>query len=214
MGSTFTAAQKAAVRAGTFEDLFLGDHWVINGITWRIVDMDYWLNTGDTRSTRHHLVIMPDHTLKTEAMNPTDTTDGGYVGTELRAHLIDAQHPVHAEVEAAFGDALLTHRAYLANAVSGGAASAGAWYDSAVEVPSEIMLFGSRILSKSMIGDADRTQLSLFSVCPRSIVDVDLHYWVRDVGSASSFDYVDNHGELKQLAASVRSGIRPVFPVG
>ena len=51
MGSTFTAAQKAAVRAGTFEDLFLGDHWVINGITWRIVDMDYWLNTGDTRFT-------------------------------------------------------------------------------------------------------------------------------------------------------------------
>ncbi len=42
LGTSVTAAQKAAIQDGTFKDLFLGDYWVIGGVNWRIVDMDYW----------------------------------------------------------------------------------------------------------------------------------------------------------------------------
>ena len=54
LGTSVTAAQKAAIQDGTFKDLFLGDYWVINDVTWRIVDMDYWYNTGSTALTTHH----------------------------------------------------------------------------------------------------------------------------------------------------------------
>ena len=36
LGTSVTAAQWAAIGAGTFDDLFIGDYWTINGIVWRI----------------------------------------------------------------------------------------------------------------------------------------------------------------------------------
>ncbi len=33
LGSAVTTEQLAAIQAGTFEDLWLGDYWVINGVT-------------------------------------------------------------------------------------------------------------------------------------------------------------------------------------
>ena len=53
LGSTFTAAQKAAVSSGTFTGLWIGDYWTIGGIQWIIVDFDYW------GGTTHHLLVMP-----------------------------------------------------------------------------------------------------------------------------------------------------------
>lgn len=63
--------------------MFLGDYWNIGGRIWRIVDMDYWYNCGDTAFTSHHLVIMPDEALYNAQMNTTNVTTGGYVGSEM-----------------------------------------------------------------------------------------------------------------------------------
>lgn len=48
LGTSVTAAQKAAIANGTFDDLFIGDYWTIGSIKYRIADMDYWLNCGDS----------------------------------------------------------------------------------------------------------------------------------------------------------------------
>ena len=40
LGTSYTAAQSSQVTAGTFDDLFVGDYWVINGVYWRIEDFD------------------------------------------------------------------------------------------------------------------------------------------------------------------------------
>lgn len=63
LGPALTAAQKAEIKAGTFKGFFVGDYWTIGDNIWRIVDINYWLNCGDTSCTTPHLVIMPDAVL-------------------------------------------------------------------------------------------------------------------------------------------------------
>ena len=48
LGTAVTAAQYAAIAAGTFDDLFVGDYWVIGGVTYRIAAFDYYLRCGDS----------------------------------------------------------------------------------------------------------------------------------------------------------------------
>ena len=81
LGGGVSSAQKAAIKDGSFDNLYIGDYWVINGVTWRIADMDYFLRCGDTEFARHHLIIVPDTQLYTGKMNETHTTEGGYVGS-------------------------------------------------------------------------------------------------------------------------------------
>ena len=81
LGGGVSSTQKAAIKDGSFDNLFIGDYWVINGVTWRIADMDYFLRCGDTDFTSHHLVIVPDTQLYAGKMNEAHTTEGGYVGS-------------------------------------------------------------------------------------------------------------------------------------
>lgn len=65
LGTSMTAAQKAAIRDGSFAGLYLGDYWTHGGVNWRIVDFDYWMRRIGGRDpvtyiADHHLVIMPD----------------------------------------------------------------------------------------------------------------------------------------------------------
>lgn len=63
LGSSYTAEQKAAIAAGTFDDIYVGDYWTFGGTVWRVVDIDTFYQHGDPRCTEHHAVIMPDEAL-------------------------------------------------------------------------------------------------------------------------------------------------------
>lgn len=111
MGNAVTPEQYAAIRAGTFEDLYIGDYWTIGGIDYRIAAFDYYLNSGDTRCTTHHAVIAPDTCLYITSMNSTNTTNGGYVGSAMHtANLEQAK----TTIKGAFSGHVLKHRIYLA----------------------------------------------------------------------------------------------------
>ena len=84
LGDEVTADQYAAIAAGTFDDMYIGDYWTINGVNWRIAHFDYWLNCGDSETTTHHVVIVPDSTLYSAKMNETNTTAGGYLHSKMR----------------------------------------------------------------------------------------------------------------------------------
>lgn len=217
LGTALTTAQKTAIQNGTFKGLFLGDYWVIGGYNWRIVDMDYWYNAGDTAFTKHHLVIMPDTCLYTAQMNETNITTGGYVGSAMyTTNLANAK----TLATSAFGDAVLTHREYLTNAVTSGYPSAGAWYDSNVELPNEIMIYGSLVFTPAGDGSVivnrytvSKTQLALFSVAPK-FANIRATYWLRDVVSSARFALVNCDGDANYYDASNSIGVRPVFPIG
>lgn len=218
LGTALTAVQKAAIKAGSFKGMFLGDYWSIGGRIWRIVDMDYWYNCGDTAFTSHHLVIMPDEALYNAQMNTTNVTTGGYVGSKMyKTNMANAKTIVNA----AFQGSVLTHREHLCNAVANGKQSGGAWFDSSIELPSEIMMYGHIHFGNASDGNTipniyttSKTQLALFMVCPRFITDRSHVQWLRDVVSSATFASVDSFGDTTCGAASDSYGVRPVFPVG
>lgn len=218
LGTALTAVQKAAIKDGSFKGMFLGDYWSIGGRIWRIVDMDYWYNCGDTAFTSHHLVIMPDEALYNAQMNTTNVTTGGYVGSAMyKSNLANAKTIVNA----AFQGSVLTHREYLCNAVANGRPSGGAWFDSSIELPNEPMMYGHPHFSPTSDGSTvpsiytiSKTQLALFMVCPRFIVNRSYNQWLRDVVSSADFARVNGDGNTGCNGASGSLGVRPVFPVG
>ena len=218
LGTALTAVQKAAIKDGSFKGMFLGDYWSIGGRIWRIVDMDYWYNCGDTAFTSHHLVIMPDEALYNAQMNTTNVTTGGYVGSAMyKSNLANAKTIVNS----AFQGSVLTHREYLCNAVANGRPSGGAWFDSSIELPNEPMMYGHPHFSPTSDGSTvpsiytiSKTQLALFMVCPRFIVNRSYNQWLRDVVSSAVFALVDPDGNADYSHASSSYGVRPVFPVG
>ena len=218
LGTALTAVQKAAIKDGSFKGMFIGDYWNIGGRIWRIVDMDYWYNCGDTAFTSHHLVIMPDEALYNAQMNTTNVTTGGYVGSEMYKKNLENAKTI---VNAAFQGSVLTHREYLCNAVANGRPSGGAWFDSSIELPNEPMMYGHPHFSPTSdsstvpsIYTISKTQLALFMVCPRFIVNRSYNQWLRDVVSSAYFAFVGNYGDPSCYYASDSYGVRPVFPVG
>ena len=217
LGTAITAAQKTAISSGTFDDLFVGDYWTLNGTAYRIADMDYWINCGDTAFTKHHLVMVPDGNMYNAPMNDTNTTEGGYVGSKMYTEGLDN---AKATIQAAFGNMLQTHREILINAVTDGHPSGYAWYDSTVELMNEIMVYGSYIYAPAGNGaltptryTIDKQQLSLFRLCP-AMVNKRLTYWLRDVVSSAHFADVLLRGYADYSNASDSIGVRPVFAIG
>lgn len=217
LGTSITSEQLAAIKAGTFDNLFIGDYWTINGHAYEIADMDYWYNTGDTNFVSHHLVMIPRSSLYNAQMNESNTTEGGYVGSLMYTENLET---AKTQILADFGDNLLTHREYLINAVTDGYPSAGAWYDSSVELMNEIMVYGSLIRSARNSGTSvpntytcDKQQLAIFALAPKRL-NIRVTQWLRDVVSATSFAIVGACGDAGYGSASYSSGVRPVFPIG
>lgn len=217
LGAVVTEEQKANIKNGTFKGFFLGDYWTIGSYTWRIVDFDYWYNCGDTAFTTPHLVIMPDKPLYNAQMNETNITTGGYTGSLMYTENLDQAKTLAAS---AFGDLILTHREYLTNAVTDGHASAGAWFDSTLDLPNEIMMYGCHVYAAMNNGTViptnytiGKTQLALFTVVPKLISNC-ATFWLRDVVSSAYFASVNLIGAASSYAASASFGVRPVFAIG
>ena len=217
LGTAFTAAQSAAIRDGSFKDLYIGDYWTINGTVYRIADFDYFLRSGDTECTAHHAVIVPDVNMDSQKMNDTNVTTGAYIGSKMyTTYMATAK----AKIKADFGSAhILAHREYLANAVANGKQSAGAWYDSEIELMTESMVYGAPHFAPACDGStvpANYTvackQLNLFRHRP-DLISNRRDYWLRDVVSAAGFAYVSDYGYCRYTGASYACGVRPAFPI-
>lgn len=226
LGTSVTAAQYAAISAGTFEDMYIGDYWVINGVNWRIAAFDYYLNCGDTSCTKHHVVIVPDSCLYNAQMHNTssgqyeagaaNTTAGGYVGSDMYTTNLEQ---AKTTIKAAFSGHVLKHRVYLTNAVTDGRPSAGAWCDSEVELMNEQMVYGGSIFMPIGNGSTvfanyrvEKSQLPLFAHEPSRICNR-ATWWLRDVVSASYFARVASDGYATYSYASPSRGVRPAFAI-
>ena len=224
LGNTVTTARHAAIKAGTFDDLYIGDYWTIGGVNYRIAAFDYYLNSGDTNCTTHHVVIVPDTCLYNAQMHNTssggwengavNTTAGGYVGSDMyKSNLEQAK----TTIKSAFSGHVLKHRIYLTNAVANGRASGGAWFDSEVDLMCEQMVYGSGIFSPVSDGSnvpanyrVEKSQLPLFQHEPSRIGNR-ATWWLRDVITAFGFAIVRDSGLASYLNASYSVGVRPAF---
>lgn len=230
LGSSLTTAQKNAIAAGTFDDMFIGDYWEINGIKWRIAHFDYWYRSGDTQCTTHHVVVVPDNVLNYKIMNDKvdnkDVTTGAYINSKMyQSQIADARNIV----KTAFGENnILTHREWFANATNvGGWETGGAWYDSQIDLMNEIMVYGSNIFHNCVNGTSwpggnytiDKVQLALFRLDQSYTIALNpagtdrANWWLRDVCSATYFALVNGYGGAANSGASTSGGVRPAFAI-
>ena len=217
LGTSVTSAQWAAIQAGTFDDMYIGDYWVIGGVTYRIAAFDYYLRAGDTDMTTHHVTLVPDVPMYTHVMNDTNVTTGGYVGSKMYTRgLTQAKNTINT----AFGSThVLTHRQYLSNAVTNGRPSGGSWYDSTVELMTEQNVYGGKIFGAGNEGSSvpalytvDKSQYPLFAFRP-DLISNRQTFWLRDVVSAALFALVSYYGIATSGHASDVYGVRPAFSI-
>lgn len=207
LGSAVTDAQWAAIKDGTFKDLYIGDFWTIGDVTYRIAAFDYYLRKGDSvKCEDHHVTIVPDQILYNQRMNATNTSSGCYVGSEMYS---TGLNKAKSMISSAFGsDHILSHQMKFNNATSG-----VAWYDSTVHLMNEINVHGCYIMCDlSNKSSVDTTQFPLFAHRPDLIL-YNGGYWIRDVRGAQ-FCYVDGRGAaMDYYNATIAVGVRPAFSI-
>jgi hypothetical protein len=215
LGDKYTDEQKQAIINGTFDDLFIGDYWIINGITWRIADFDYYYNVYYLdQDDAHHVVIVPDTILYEAQMNPTDTTKGCYTGSEMYTKNLD-------EARAAFDDAfgsmfIATHKGYYSNRTDdSGIPQDTTVRDMRVELMSEEQVYGHAVWGVCNQNGFDVgtqvTQFRLFAL-DKTKINIGQTYWLTNVTNVLGhgfFAAMMKDGAPFFNPATFQNGVRP-----
>ena len=196
--------------------LFDGGTYTVN---WVITDCDYWINKGDTAKPAHHVAIVPQVPIFSARMNPTNTAEGCYAGSEMYRSIIPA---CATGIVSAFGsDHILTFRDYLAydlntSAVSSGSTTFtgaswhGAWHSQQCNLLSEAMVYNGPHCASSALDNIVATrQMSAFRLSEKAINYNTYPWWLRDVGSSELFAGVGGCGDVLVREASRVFGVRP-----
>ena len=212
LGTSITDAQNTAIKNRTYDDLFIGDYWTINGVNWRIVAIDYYYNIGDTNFDKGNIIVMPDTVLYSAQMNNTNTTAGAYGGSLMRTQNLNNARTIARD---AFGSHLANHRIFLANSVDTSGPNNWTWYDSdGVELPNEVQIYGTRVWGSALKGydvATQKQQFPLMALAPQ-FVNIRQTYWLQDVSSSSVsglFADVNGGGLADAGYASYSYGVRP-----
>ena len=213
LGTSITDAQNTAIKNRTYDDLFIGDYWTINGVNWRIVAIDYYFNVGDTNFDKGNIIVMPDTVLYSAQMNDSNTTAGAYYGSLMRTQNLNNARTI---AQNAFGSHLANHRILLANSADTSGPNGWAWYDSdGVELPNEVQIYGTRVWGSALKGfdvATQKQQFPLLALAPQ-FVSIRQNYWLQDVSSlsvSSNFAGVNLVGIAEgYFLASSSNGVRP-----
>jgi len=235
-GRDITAAFDAGtvsehIADGTFKDIFPGDYITkqvtISGtaytVNWVIADCDYWINKGDAAMIAHHVAIVPLTQIFFARMNSTNTTAGGYKGSEMYKNVIPA---CATGIVSAFGSGhILTFMDALTNSVdtshvsSGfpqymGTPSGSEWVSVQCNLMSEKMVYGAPICAAGAMDNMMATrQMSAFRLSGRLINYNRQGWWLRDVVSYAAFALAGDaaRGDYARynLASHADGGVRP-----
>lgn len=248
---------KGADGYSLYEDIFVGDYFQMSRPIsayertgqYQTVGSDYVTiagistlkRNGDTDAINYeHLVMVPgkgfggtQHFGKSR-MNETDTTVGGYLGSEMNATTIGAvatsgstaaTATINQQLYAEFGAHLKTTREIVSKAVNntgynrfgnaGGCASEWEWGDYQAVLMSEVEVYGSEVWSSSGFdtGNANH-QLPLFFFSTEAQNNRSAWYWLKGVASSAYFCSAGSDG----LAGYSRAGfagncVRPRFVI-
>lgn len=206
-----------------------------------IAGIDSLCGNGDNISMDyHHLVMVPGHGFGgtqhfgRSRMNPTNTTVGGYKGSEMNTTVIGevvstgstaTGATVNQQLYAEFGSHLKTTKELVSNAInasgynrfdtSGGCSNGWEWISVQAILLSEVELYGSIVWSSSAYDTGTAShQLELFRHSKQAVNNRSAWYWLKDVASASYFCLCDNGGYARFSSASSAHGyVRPRFVI-
>lgn len=209
LGTSVTDEMYAAITAGTFDDMFVGDYFTINSTVYRIAGFNLIKNCGDNVNVGNNVCLVPDNALANAQMNENNETTGAYANSDMRTtNLTQVTNKIITD----FGSShVISYRNVLANATAGGQASGSMWYDCKVELMSEVMVYGMKVWGNTgyEVGCLNE-QFPLFRINPESI-HRRYSYWLQSVGSQASFSLVRTYGNADISNASSALGVRPFF---
>lgn len=221
----------ANIQAGKFVGIHIGDYITksitVDGTTysnvkWILGDFDYHLHRGNTETTAHHVLVFPEGVLGQHRMNETNTTEGGYTGSEMWTTTI----PKYVTgIQTAFGsDHVLSHNELLTNSVDMTTPSKGwpkcigmadkwAWTTVLVNLFNEAMVYGATPFSSSGFDVYDcNTQVAAMRHNKGLSFSRAGWCWLRAVVSGTSFANSANYGFASYHTASSEMGrVRPYF---
>ena len=224
-GGGYTIEQVLAnIAAGNFTDIYPGDYFIdSNNKVYRIAGLDTEWNKGDTHLTSHHAVIVTDFALTNMGWNPTDTTAGGYQGSDVQSY---CDSEARSAIESVFGAAhVLTVRDLLSSDMDASVASPGysgwhgvasswEWSSHKVRLMSEVEVYGARVWSGGYdIGTANE-QFPLFRLMPQLATGLHYAYWLSGIASAVLACIVSNDGAATIDNTSIALGVRVRFLLG
>lgn len=218
------------VSNGKFTDLFIGDYFNIivdgNSRKMEIAAFDWFYDYGSVKLTKHHVVIIPEKSLTNAAMASSNTTSGGYAGSDMFTSVL----PVLAShLETALGAAhVLQTNEYLTSGIDAnaknvmrpnltGASNACTFKSSKANLLSETEVYGYLSYGSSGYECAmcNSNQLPLFRLNPSKILISYDYYWLRTIASSYHFCFVRGYsGTVDYFEANRSFGVRPRFVIG
>ena len=208
---------------GNSEDFIVTVNQPVTNISWTIADINYWMNKGQNSSDvmkDNHLVIVPDSYLYFAQMNSENSVQGAYAGSEMYTSNLEKAKKIASQN---FGLLLKTHKEILCNAVNSNFyPSDYSFYESSVELMSEIMVYGNNVMSSSTSGNSignglktlSTTQLALFRLEPSYITKTMTGYWLRDTVGSGGFAYAQGYGMATYAMSTKSYGVRPTVCIG
>ena len=238
-----------------YEDLYLGDYFKMNRaisayeqtqqyqITGSqyvtIAGFDCMRRNGDSDTMNfNHITCVPGQfrggffNFGRSRMNPTNTTVGGYVGSEMYTTTIgevategsiEATATINQQLYAEFGTHLKTTRELLSNAINAsgynrfgtnsGCSNNWSWYSCQAVLMSEFEVYGATVWSSSGYDTGTACmQLPLFAKDKACINNRGGYYWLKDVATASRFCAVSDDGVATYYGAGYAYRyVRPRF---
>ena len=204
LGESITEEQLTAIRDGTFDGLYIGDYWEINGVRYRIADINYWRNVGYPESEKvqkPHILIVPDTILGSGQMHTSNSTSGGYRNSVMKTVRLNQ---IADSLPDTFKYILISHRMF----------SDGSWGNTSVDLMNEVMVHGTYICTDNCNKQTtDTQQLSLFRLCPE-LKSIGQYYWLRNEAGSQTYSLISQYGDASSDMATSTYGVRPVFAVG
>lgn len=202
LGEFITDEQLAAIRDGSFADLYVGDYWEKDGVRYRIADINYWKGVGYQESVQKpHILIVPDTILGSGQMHTSNSTSGCYKSSTMKTVRLNQ---IANSLPDVFKKILISHRMF----------SDGTWINASVDLMNEVMVHGTYICTdNSNKQTSDTQQLALFRLVPEWKT-IGANYWLRNLSSAQTYTLVSQYGDASNDMATSTYGIRPVFGIG
>lgn len=209
----------------------LGDTIIINdgvyNASWIIAAFDPYYNIGWKENdseyvNKHHFGLIPKYPLFSARMNPTNTSEWGYYGSEMHQKTLPT---VADNLKKALGNHLLNRRVLLSNSISTTAASgAGSgwigcsnnwdWYDAFCTLLTEVQVYGSTVFSSSGydIGESYE-KLPIFNFI-HPVTFNRSTFWLRTVSGSTTFAIVAGNGSASYRDTSYPCGVLPLIIIG
>lgn len=218
LGDSVTPLQQARIRNGTFEDLFIGDYWVINGHEYVILDFDYYMgqfetkeNDAETLIQSHHVTLHIRNSDLFSSYSSSSKPTGGYINSIINTEVIP--NTFNPMIETDFGDHTQPVTLYLSNAVdNSGSISSFVFFKIKSVIPTVSMIFNIAPQDNpdNFTNAAEGKMLAYYLIGKPQPVYEDS--WFRDIGNTGTPLCINQNG-LSRGDATISRKITPIFSI-